>query len=73
MKTHQNMRSRNKIDIVAERRKKLAEIRHKLNIQTPEEPFSISQKMSCGLIISDFVAELAISIHKKRTYKKPIL
>jgi hypothetical protein len=56
-------------DDVTQRRRKLAELRQKLSMQVPENPFSISQQMSSGENISDFVVSIAVNIHKKRTKK----
>jgi len=56
-------------DIITIRRRKLAEIRQKINSQSPLEPFSISKTLTTGEIISDFVVSLALNIHKKRVVK----
>ena len=56
-------------DDVTQRRRKLAELRQKLSLQTVEAPFSISLQMSTGENISDFVVSIAVNIHKKRTKK----
>jgi len=48
----------------------LAEIRLKLQNQTKEDPFSLSEIMSNGEKVSDFVVCVALNIHKKRTKGK---
>jgi hypothetical protein len=57
-------------DDIALRRKKLSEIRQRLSSQTMDAPFSVSQSLSSGETIAEFVTNIAISIHKKRTTKK---
>jgi hypothetical protein len=57
------------VNDVTQRRRKLAELRQKLSLQTIENPFSVSLLMSTGEDISDFVVSIAINIHKKRTKK----
>jgi hypothetical protein len=56
-------------DPISIRRKKLSEIRTLYTNQTPQEPFSLSTKLSSGEPISEFVVSIAINIHKKRTTK----
>jgi hypothetical protein len=56
-------------DPISVRRKKLSEVRQMLANQTEEHPFSISNTLSTGETISDFVVSIAINIHKKRTTK----
>jgi len=56
-------------DPISVRRKKLSEVRQMLANQTEESPFSISNVLSSGETISDFVVNIAINIHKKRTAK----
>lgn len=54
------------------KRKLLAEIRSKLLNQTKLEPFSLSDTVSNGETISEFVVCVALNIHKKRTKVKTV-
>jgi hypothetical protein len=54
-------------DQLVVRRRKLAEIRHKLQAQTTTDPFSLSTLLASGETISDFVTQIAVNIHKKRS------
>lgn len=52
------------------KRKLLSEVRQKLSAQSEDKPFSLSDTMSTGETVSEFVVSVALKIHKKRT-KKP--